>query len=171
MLSHPLESTRGEGSLWTPPPGSPTHLRGPRLRQTLCLALWGFRGPGTQAGHKHKRFLSPGNLRLQTKIRRHLNRVQRRGGWPLPEVGPVSPGCTDGRGSPRSKEEEAFSQPEGNLESPSVISFLPSSDLPSSCLLSCLLPFLLAPPSPPTITCAKGTFKIREHLKSTLPAL
>lgn len=46
-----------------------TYLREPRLRLTLCLAQGGSQGPGTQAGHKHKRFLSPGNLHLQIKVR------------------------------------------------------------------------------------------------------
>lgn len=69
-----------------------THLRAPRLQQTLCLALWGFQGPGTQAGHKHKRFLSPGNLYLQIKIRWCLNRVHSTHRRPsFPEVWPLSP--------------------------------------------------------------------------------
>lgn len=51
-----------------------THLRAPRLQQTLCLAQWGFQEPGTQVGHKHKRFLSPGNLHLQIKIKWCLSR-------------------------------------------------------------------------------------------------
>lgn len=62
----------------SPRPEPHTHLTGPRPPRTLCLALWGSQGPGTQAGHKHKRFPSPGNLHLQIEIRGCLSSASTR---------------------------------------------------------------------------------------------
>lgn len=60
------------GSLLSSSPETPggygPYLTGRGLHQTLCLAQSGCQEPGTQEGHKHKRFLSPDNLFSQTKV-------------------------------------------------------------------------------------------------------